>query len=250
MNRTDAVNPAHPLIWGHRGASGYAPENTLPAFKLAADMGADGVELDVQMTSDGVLVVCHDETIDRTSTGAGWLKDFTFEELRRLDFSNGNAAYEGTRIPAMEEVFDLLEPTGLTINIELKTGIIFYDRIEEKLLELTKRKGWEDRVIYSSFNHYTVRRIRELCPDAKVGLLYGDGPIDMPGYGHRLGANALHPAFYNLQYPDYMEDCRKYGLDVNVWTVNSEKDLLACAQYGVSAVITNYPAKAKALYEK
>ncbi|MBQ8987947.1 MAG: glycerophosphodiester phosphodiesterase, partial [Lachnospiraceae bacterium] len=227
----------HPLIWGHRGASGYAPENTLPAFQMAADMGADGVELDIQMTKDGVIVVCHDETIDRTSTGAGWLKDFTFDALRRLDFSNGNTAYEGTKIPSMEEVLDLLDSTGLTINIELKTGIIFYDRIEEKILELVRRKGWQDRVIYSSFNHYTVCRIKELDPSAKVGLLYGDGPIDMPGYGKRLQADALHPAFYNLQYPNYMEDCRKNGLSVNVWTVNTEKDLLACRDYGVDAVI-------------
>ena len=109
----------------------------------------------------------------------------------------------------MEEVFDLLEPTGLLINIEIKTGIVFYEKIEEKILELTKRKHLEDRVIYSSFNHYTVRRIKELNPEAKTGLLYGDGPIDMPGYGHRLGADALHPAFYNLQYPDFMEDCRQ-----------------------------------------
>ena len=127
----------YPLIWGHRGASGYAPENTLPAFKMAADMGADGVELDIQMTKDGVIVVCHDETIDRTSSGKGWLKDFTFDELRRLDFSNGNTAYEGVQIPTMEEVFDLLEPTGLLINIEIKTGIVFYEKIEEKILELT-----------------------------------------------------------------------------------------------------------------
>ena len=93
----------YPLIWGHRGASGYAPENTLPAFKMAADMGADGVELDIQMTKDGEIVVCHDETIDRTSSGKGWLKDFTFDELRRLDFSNGNSAYEGVKIPTMED---------------------------------------------------------------------------------------------------------------------------------------------------
>ena len=238
----------HPLIWGHRGASGHAPENTLPAFKMAADMGADGVELDIQQTKDGVIVVCHDETIDRTSSGAGWLKDFTFEELRRLDFSNGNAAYEDVKIPTMEEVFYLLAPTGLTINIELKTGIIFYENIEEKILDLTKKMGWEDRVIYSSFNHYSVRKIKELDPGAKVGLLYGDGPIDMPGYGRRLGADALHPAFYNLQYPEYMEDCRRYGLDVNVWTVNSTADLMQCREYGVNAVITNYPDKALKLY--
>jgi glycerophosphoryl diester phosphodiesterase len=242
-------NSNHPLIWGHRGASGYAPENTLPAFKLAADMGADGIELDIQETKDGVIVVCHDETVDRTSSGAGWIKDYTFEELRKLDFSNGNAAYEGTKIPTMEEVFELLGPTGLTINIELKTGIVFYDKIEEKILELAKKMGWEDRVIYSSFNHYTVRRIKELNPDAKAGLLYGDGPIDMPGYGKRLGVNALHPALYNLQYPDFMQDCVANGLDVNVWTVNSAEHLMLCRQFGVHAVITNYPKKARELYE-
>ena len=239
----------HPLIWGHRGASGHAPENTLPAFRMAADMGADGVELDVQATKDGVLVVCHDETVDRTSNGAGWVKDFTFEEIRKLDFSGGNAAYEGLKIPSMEEVLDLLAPTGLTINIELKTGIVFYDRIEEKILQLVRNKNWEDRVIYSSFNHYSVRRIKELDPAAKTGLLYADGPIDMPGYGKRIGADALHPALYNLQYPDLLEDCRRYGLAVNVWTVNSAQELLLCRDLGVNAVITNYPEKARILYE-
>lgn len=239
----------HPLIWGHRGASGHAPENTLPAFRMAADMGADGVELDVQETKDGVLVVCHDETVDRTSNGAGWVKDFTFEEIRKLDFSGGNAAYEGLKIPSMEEVLDLLAPTGLTINIELKTGIVFYDRIEEKILQLVRNKNWEDRVIYSSFNHYSVRRIKELDPAAETGLLYADGPIDMPGYGKRIGADALHPALYNLQYPDLLEDCRRYGLAVNVWTVNSAQELLLCRDLGVNAVITNYPEKARILYE-
>ena len=239
----------HPLIWGHRGASGHAPENTLPAFRMAADMGADGVELDVQETKDGVLVVCHDETVDRTSNGAGWVKDFTFEEIRKLDFSGGNAAYEGVKIPSMEEVLDLLAPTGLTINIELKTGIVFYDRIEEKILQLVRNKNWEDRVIYSSFNHYSVRRIKELDPAAKTGLLYADGPIDMPGYGKRIGADALHPALYNLQSPALLEDCRRYGLAVNVWTVNSAQELLLCRDLGVNAVITNYPEKARILYE-
>lgn len=245
---TDMRKKKSPLIWGHRGASGHAPENTLPAFQMAADMGADGVELDLQATRDGVLVVCHDETVDRTSNGAGWLKDFTFKEIRKLDFSAGNTAYEGVKIPTMEEVLDLLAPTGLTINIELKTGIIFYDRLEDKILKLVSDKNWEDRVIYSSFNHYSVRRIRELNPDAKVGLLYADGPIDMPGYGQRFGADALHPAYYNLQYPNFMEDCRRYGLDVNVWTVNTTQELTQCRELGVNAVITNYPEKARILY--
>ena len=237
-----------PLVWAHRGASGYAPENTLPAFQLAADQGADGVELDVQLTKDDVMVVCHDETIDRTSSAKGWIKDYTFEELRKLDFCNGNLAYEGVSIPTMQEVFDLLKPTGLTINIELKTGIVFYPELERKIVELTRKNGWMDRVIFSSFNHYSIMKIKELAPEARTGFLYEDGTLDMPEYGRDHQVNALHPALFNLQYPDYMKKCGKYGLDVNVWTVNNEDYMKLCAQYGVHAVITNYPEKAKKLF--
>ncbi len=236
-----------PLIWAHRGASGHAPENTLPAFQLAADMGADGVELDVQLTKDGVLVVCHDEKVDRTANAKGWIKDYTLEELRKMDFSYGNLAYEGVQIPTMEEVFDLLDPTGLTINIEMKTGIVMYPQLEEKIVELTNRKGWNDRVIYSSFNHYSVKKIKELNPEAKTGLLYADGPIDMPGYCKTVGADALHPALYNLQFPGFVQDCRDKGIDINVWTVNEEAYMKMAEQWGVHAIITNYPDKARKL---
>ena len=109
-----------PLVWAHRGASGYAPENTLAAFKKAVEMKADGVELDVQLTKDGEIVVCHDETIDRTSDKKGLLMDYSLEELKKFDFSNSNPAFEGEQIPPMSEVFDLLKDTDLTINIELK----------------------------------------------------------------------------------------------------------------------------------
>ena len=237
-----------PLVWAHRGASGYAPENTLPAFKMAADMKADGVELDVQLTKDDVIVVCHDERIDRTSNGAGRIADLTLDELRKFDFCNKNLAYESTKIPTMEEVFDLLEATGLTINIELKTGEIFYPDLEEKIVALTRKKGWQDRVIYSSFNHYSIMKIKEIDPEAKTGFLYADGTLNMPGYAAENEVNALHPAFYNLQYEGYMEDCAMYDIDVNVWTVNSEKDMLRCKELGVNAVITNYPDKAIKLY--
>lgn len=248
MNKMKIQN--RPMIWAHRGASGYAPENTLSAFEMAVEMGADGVELDIQKTKDGVIVVCHDEKVDRTANGHGWIKDMTFEEIRRLDFSNGNFHYEGIKIPVMEEVLDLLGPSSLKINIELKTGMVFYDRIEEEILDLVHRKNMEKRVIYSSFNHYSICKIKKIDPEAETGLLYGDGIVDMADYGKRLGVNALHPAFYNLQYPGYMEECRANKLDVNVWTVNSENELLICRQLGVNAVITNYPIKAKMLYER
>ena len=239
-----------PLIWAHRGASGYAPENTLPAFALAAEMKADGVELDVQLTKDGEVIVCHDERIDRTSNGHGSIGSLTLAELKKFDFCNRMYAYEGTRIPTMREVFELLEPTGLTINIELKTGIVFYKDLEEKTVRLTHEFNMQDRVIYSSFNHYSILKIKEIDPDALTGFLYSGGTYDMPGYAAAHHVTALHPSVYNLQYPHYMEDCVAHGIDVNVWTANSKADLLYCRDKGVHAIITNYPAKAIELLGK
>ena len=123
-----------PLIWGHRGASGYAPENTLASFAKAAEMKADGIELDIQLTKDGQIVVCHDEFIDRTSTGKGFLKDYTLAELRQFDFSKVMPDAPWADIPLMSEVFELIRPTDLTINIELKTGVFDYEGIEETIV--------------------------------------------------------------------------------------------------------------------
>ena len=230
-----------PLVWAHRGASGYAPENTLAAFQKAVDLGADGVELDIQLTKDDQIVVIHDEMIDRTSDGKGWVKDYTLEELRAFNYNRTKPEYKHADIPTMREVFELLKPTGLFINIEIKTGVVFY----EKIVALTKEMGMEDRVCYSSFNHYTVTRIHELKPDAEVGFLYADGPIDMPSYGVKHGVNALHPALYNLQYDGFVKECKEKGLKLNVWTVNERPYMEMCCQYGVDAIITNYPDIAK-----
>lgn len=234
-----------PLVWAHRGASGYAPENTLAAFQKAVDLDADGVELDIQLTKDDQIVVIHDEMIDRTSDGKGWVKDYTLEELRAFNYNRTKPEYKHADIPTMREVFELLKPTGLFINIEIKTGVVFYEKIEEKILALTKEMGMEDRVCYSSFNHYTVTRIHELKPDAEVGFLYADGPIDMPSYGVKHGVNALHPALYNLQYDGFVKECKEKGLKLNVWTVNERPYMEMCCQYGVDAIITNYPDIAK-----
>ena len=240
-----------PLIWAHRGASGYAPENTIAAFEKAVELGAYGVELDIQMTRDHEIVVLHDETIDRTSTGKGWLKDFAFPELRHFDFSYQKKFPGSPRmhIPRMSEVFALIKPTGLSINIELKTGVVFYEGIEEAILDMTARYGMEDRVIYSSFNHYTLRKLKYLNPQVKVGLLYSDGYIDMPAYARQQGAEALHPALYNLQYPGFMEDCRNRGIQVRPWTVNKEEHLKMCLALGTDGVFTNYPDRAKRIFD-
>ena len=126
-----------PLIWAHRGASGYAPENTLESFQKAIDLGADGIELDVQLTKDDQIVVIHDEILGRTCEGTGWVKDYTLEELRRFNYNKTFPQVAHADIPTLREVYELMKPSGLTINVELKTGIVFYEELERKVIELT-----------------------------------------------------------------------------------------------------------------
>ena len=237
-------------IWAHRGASGYRPENTIPSFQYAMELNADGVELDIQLTKDGEIVVCHDELLDRTSNAKGFLKDYTLEELKSFDFSYQYPELGKVTIPTMKEVFELLKPSNLIINIELKTGVFDYEGIEEKIIQLTHEEGFEDRVIYSSFNHYSILKIQQLDPKAKTAFLYCDGSIDMPTYGNKHHVDALHPDFCNLRYPNFMEECKKYNLDVNVWTVNTEDIAKMCLSYGANSIITNYPDKIRKIVEE
>lgn len=232
-------------VWAHRGASAYAPENTLEAFALAAEQKADGAELDVQLSKDGELVVIHDETIDRVSEGHGYVKDYTLAELRRYHYNKTHPEYGEAAIPTLAQVYDLLKPAGLEINVELKTGIFFYPGIEEKLYRLEKDMGMEGRIIYSSFNHYSVMKMRTFDPGARVGLLYEDGFQDVPGYAAGLGADALHPAFHNLQYEGYLEACRRHGLKLHVWTVNDEDKMRYLVDERIDAIITNRPDAAR-----
>ncbi|MBR4163543.1 MAG: glycerophosphodiester phosphodiesterase [Solobacterium sp.] len=239
-----------PQIWAHRGACAYKPENTLESFQEAVNLHADGIELDIQMTKDGKIVVIHDETIDRTSDGTGWVKDFTYEELLKYNFNNNHPEVAFARIPLMEEVFDLIFPTALIINIELKTGIVFYEGIEEAILKMTKEKNMEDRVIYSSFNHYSVKKIQKLNPDARTAFLYADGPIDMPEYAHSHHVDAIHPALYNIQFPDVVEKAHQLGMEVNVWTVNEKEHIQLCMLKQVDAIITNKPDYVRKIIEE
>lgn len=236
-------------VWAHRGASGYAPENTLEAFELAVKMEADGIELDVQLTKDGEMVVIHDETTDRVSGVKGWVKDFTLEELKGLNVNQTHPEYARVQIPTLREVYELIRPTKLKINVELKTGVVFYSGLERKVLELTDEFGMQERIWYSSFNHYTVRRIKELSPQTKCGVLYEDGIFDVVEYTKKLGADAIHPAVYNLQYDGVVEACRENDIRIHTWTANEKEEIRAMAELGVDAVITNYPDLAKRIIE-
>ena len=108
------------MVWAHRGASGYAPENTLPAFEMALEQGADGIELDVHLSRDDAVVVIHDETLERTTDGTGWVADRSLDDLKAMDASFGREGFAGTRIPTLDEVLALVADAGVAVNIELK----------------------------------------------------------------------------------------------------------------------------------
>ena len=145
----------------------------------------------------------------------------------------------------------MIKPTNLTINVEIKTGIVFYPGIEERVLELTERLGMKEHVIYSSFNHYTIRKIKELDPQAKTGMLYEDGIIDAVDYAcDVVKADALHPAGYNVFYPGFLERCRERKRLLHVWTINEEKHMRMLCEAGVDALITNYPDIAKKIRDE
>lgn len=228
------------LIYGHRGASGYAPENTLPSFRLAMEMGADGFELDVHLSKDGHLVVIHDESVDRTTNGTGLVRDLTLAELKALDASNGMPAYAGTKIPTLSEVYDLIRDTHHVVNVEIKSDQNFYPQIEEKCLALAKEKGVEDRILYSSFNHHALLRIQALDPNAKLGILFADILVRPWEYAKSLHVDFLHPARMNLYVPGFAEGTREAGLGINLWTVNDEETMLECLKCD-AGIITNYP---------
>ena len=231
-------------IYGHRGASGYAPENTLEAFELAARMGADGVELDVHIARDGELVVAHDERVDRVADGSGLICEMTTPELKRLRFNRTHPEYEKATIPTLREVFELLKPTGLHINIELKNSYIHYRGIEEKCVALVDEMGMGERVLYSSFNHHSMGLLKSIDPAARFGLLYEATLVEPWTYAQRLGADAIHPHFSELLVPEEVEKAHALGLSVNVWTVNDESDIRFCLEAGADIIIGNYPDRA------
>lgn len=232
-------------VWAHRGASGwdvqYAPENTLPAFQKALKMGADGIEFDVQLTKTGEIVIIHDERIDRVSDQRGWVKDFTLQELKQMNFGKVHPEYGFVEIPTLKELFCWMQNNKLTMNIELKTGLIYYPSLEEKTIELVRKFGLEKRVLYSSFNHYSLKRIKEINPQAEIGLLCGEDFIDIPDYPTNLQAAAIHPPVGIVKKIGFIEKCHAAGLKVHVWTVDAKTDMKWMCESGVDAFFTDCP---------
>lgn len=231
-------------IFAHRGYSALFPENTMLAFKEAEKAGADGIELDVQMTKDGELVVIHDEKVDRTTNGTGYIKDLTFNEIRKY-----NACFkfkkltEKTPIPTLEEVFEWMQSNKLVCNIELKNGVFPYKGMEEKVIRLIEKYQLGKRIIISSFNHYSIVYFYRLAPHIETAPLLSES-IYMPWvYAKAIGAKGIHPKYYR-GLEDIFQQSIENGIAVRPYTINKDAAMKRLFAINCTAIITDDPLKA------
>lgn len=237
------------INFAHRGASGYCPENTMVAFHKAVELGANGVETDVQMTRDGHLVLIHDETLQRTTGTAGFVKDFTLHELQQLDAGGWyQEEFQGERIPTLEQLLQLAKAHGIYLNLELKNGLVQYPQLEERTAELVRQYGLADQVIISSFNHYSLVLMKRVAPEIATAVLYNEGLYEPWEYAKRIGAAALHPIRYAVT-KEWVDEAKAAGVRYHPFTVNHEEEMKRMLAFGVSGIITDYPDKLAALYQ-
>ena len=227
--------------FAHRGFCSQYPENTLLAFQKALEEGVDGIENDVQLTRDGEIVILHDETLDRTTNGHGWLKDYTLAEVRELDASEKfGAKYGPQRIPTLREYLELVKDEPIITNIEMKTGVYEYLPMEQMLVDMLREYKITDRILITSFNHFTIMRMKALAPEIKYGFLAYDWRLDAGEYTQRYGIPCYHPDYHNLT-PAVVEDLHSHGIEVNPYTVDDPDDIRDMIRKGVNSVITNCP---------
>ena len=232
-------------VMAHRGASAYAPENTLFSFEKAIEMNAQGIELDIYETSDGRLVIHHDNNILRMSGVDAKISETSFDILRSYNFNGEWGDKFGfVKITEFVEILDLFKNTDMTINIEMKEGSVAYMKAIDSLVREYKM---QDRIIYSSFDHLKLTRIKEINPENKTGALYAFNMMYPWVYGRMMNLTALHPDYSRIYKHrdelgvDYVKEAHAHGLQVNPWTANKEGIIRFLATIGVDHIITDYP---------
>ncbi|WP_138754144.1 glycerophosphodiester phosphodiesterase [Paenibacillus sinopodophylli] len=234
------------IIIAHRGASGEAPENTMAAFQLAEEQGAEGMELDIHLSADGEIIVCHDPTVDRTTNGTGRIEDLTVPELRKLDAGSWfHSKFQAEKLPLLEEVFSVLKPETF-LNIEVKCP--YSELLEKRLMELVVQYDRLEQVVVSSFEHKTLVKLKKRTPELRIGLLYSANfqSHSLMAASSGVEVYSLHPHYEWLGAED-IEEAIRQGLRVYPYTINRETDGISLFQAKVSGVITDYPAKIKAV---
>lgn len=229
-------------IYAHRGFSGKYPENTMAAFRAAAELKVDGIELDVQMTKDGEVVVIHDERVDRTTNGTGFVKDYTYQELSRFDAGSWfHPDFSNEMVPRLGEVLRFISSIGdpITVNIELKNSLFRYLNLEENVLHEVYRYSLQDRIIISSFCYESLEKVRSL--DENISLAFLIQGIKRNAVEK---AKAIHADIHcqkSFALSKYGKEAVNEGCRLRVYTVNHVKDYIPLKEANVSAIITDVP---------
>ena len=218
---------------GHRGACGYAPENTLASFKKALELSLDYIEFDVYVLKDGSVVVIHDDKVDRTTNGTGYVLDKTLEEIQNLD------AGDGEKIPTLQEVLNLIDKKT-KVNIELK-GEGTAKPVANIIEDYVQTKGWAyGDFLVSSFNQVELCTFKDLKPEVKIGALITEIPLDLAKFGEDLKAYSVNPSMEFVN-KEFVEDAHKRGLKVFVFTVNEKDDIQRMKELNVDGVFSDFP---------
>ena len=238
-------NP-RPIILAHRGDKDHAPENTLPSFAQAIQKGADGVELDAKLTSDGHVIVIHDTTVDRTTNGSGKIQSFSLDAIRKLDAGSWfNETFAGTQVPLLEEVFETVGKDRL-INIELTNYATPRDGLVEKVSALIKKHNNRSQILFSSFFASNLKIASRLLPDVPRGLLAMPGIVGLwaRSFGFMFGDyQALHPYISSVRR-EQVQRVHRVKRRVHVWTANTPEEIQKLTGWDVDGIFTDDVAMA------
>ena len=238
------------VVTAHRGAAGYAPENTLAAIEKGLESGAQRIEVDIHQSKDGKLFIMHDETLDRTTNGHGLLKDMNSDELLKLDAGSWfSAEYHGEKLPLLDQAFKMINGKAVFV-IELKHGSDFYPGIEKKVVDMVRRYNAYEWVIIHSFDDNVLRTIHRLDPKITLHKLFVfktnlfplmyDVKIHLALLKDYLFTKEIS-VYYKFVNPALVSRAHKLGFKVNAWTVDDPEVAKRLVNMGVDGIITNYP---------
>lgn len=230
----EARRSGRPLVGGHRGNPAEYPENTLASFWSAIELGVDMIECDVHLSADGRMVVIHDHTLDRTTNGAGMVREHTWEDLQKLDAGGGE------RLPLLEEVIDVARRGRVGLAVEIKQIPIPYPRMEELVIAALRGAAMLDQACVISFYHPSCLRLKELAPRLEVGLLEGARPIDPVRLMEEARSDVYCP-HYGAVDPELVQELHAADKVVGVWTVDDAAGVAWCQVCKPDSIFTNRP---------
>lgn len=229
-------------IFAHRGASMYAPENTMSAFQLAYEQGAEGIEIDVHLSKDGVPVLIHDERVNRTTNGQGFVHDYTYKELKQLNAGSWfSAKFSQESIISLDTFLQWIKSKKLALNIELKNNNIYYDSLEKTVYQLLIKYNMLKTTILSTFNIDSIKKITSFS-NVNTALVQSRRRRNLVSFAKNLGVNAIH-IHYRLLTKKLMRQTDKENLAVRVFTVNNKRRIQGCIRNHCDGIFTNAPDK-------